>query len=188
MAAPVAESVLELQVGQLRQLFNAMDPAPFRERDLDPNAEAYIVDWAHEVDRRSPLALDVNLTQEAATDEGRGLLRDAIHTYFRERAASKRRELKRRFRHGRLSLVIGLAFAGAAILAGEFLAGFASEERYKIVITETFVIGGWVALWEPIQIFLYDWWPIRGEAKLFDRLAAMRVDVTGTPAAMGGVA
>jgi len=26
-------------------LFNAMDPAPFRERDLDPNAEEYIVGW-----------------------------------------------------------------------------------------------------------------------------------------------
>ena len=176
---PAAEAALDLQIGELKQIFNAMDPAPFRERDLDPNAEAYIVDWAREVDRRAPLALEVQLAHEAVTDESRTLLNDAVHTYFRERAASTRRELRRLFRRGRVSLVIGLAFAGTAILAGEFLAGFTSEERYKIVITETFVIGGWVALREPIQIFLYDWWPIRGTAKLYDRLATMRVAVTG---------
>lgn len=180
---PAAESVLELQVGQVRQLFNAMDPAPFRERDLDPGAEAYIVDWARETDRRRPLALEVRLAQEAASPASGALLRDAVHTYFHERAASTRRELKRLFRRGRISLVIGLAFAGTAILAGEFLAGFASEERYRIVITETFVIGGWVALWEPIQIFLYGWWPVRNEANLYDRLATMRVDMASVAAA-----
>jgi hypothetical protein len=34
---------IEIQLGELKQLFNSMDPAPFRERDLDPNAEAW---WA----------------------------------------------------------------------------------------------------------------------------------------------
>jgi hypothetical protein len=43
-----SQSVLELHVNELRQLFNAMDPAPFHERDLDPNAVQYIVDWARE--------------------------------------------------------------------------------------------------------------------------------------------
>jgi hypothetical protein len=35
---------LDIYVGELKQLFNAMDPAPFRKRDLDPNAERFIVD------------------------------------------------------------------------------------------------------------------------------------------------
>ena len=30
---------IEVHVGELWQLFNAMDPAPFRERDLDPAAD-----------------------------------------------------------------------------------------------------------------------------------------------------
>ncbi len=37
------------------------------------------------------------------------------------------------------------------------------------------MIGGWVAMWRPLEIFLYDWWPIRAEARLFDRLSAMPV-------------
>jgi hypothetical protein len=39
------------------------------------------------------------------------------------------------------------------------------------------VIGGWVAMWRPLEVFLYDWWPIRAEARLFDRLSAMAVRV-----------
>jgi hypothetical protein len=37
-------AVLELHVAELKQLFDAMDPVPFRERDLDSHAHAYIVD------------------------------------------------------------------------------------------------------------------------------------------------
>ncbi len=29
---------IEVHVAELRQLFNAIDPSPFRERDLDPGA------------------------------------------------------------------------------------------------------------------------------------------------------
>ena len=35
-------------------------------------------------------------------------------------------------------------------------------------------------MWRPLEIFLYDWWPIRAEARLFDRLSAMPVRIKGT--------
>jgi hypothetical protein len=45
------------------------------------------------------------------------------------------------------------------------------------LIEQSLVIIGWVALWRPAETFLYDWWPIRAEARLYDRLAAMRVEL-----------
>jgi hypothetical protein len=48
------------------------------------------------------------------------------------------------------------------------------------------VIGAWVALWRPIEIFLYDWWPVRSEARLFDRLS--QIDVSTVHVSGGGVA
>ncbi len=175
LAAPA--EVLELHVGQMRQLFNAMDPAPFRERDLDPNAEAYIVDWGRETDRRAPLELMVRLSREQVTPEDTAVLRDAVYCYFHQRATATRMQLRRLLRMGRISLLIGLAFLAAAIVIGEFIAGFVRQDSYGGIIKETFVIGGWVALWRPLEIFLYDWWPIRSEAQLLDRLAQMRVQV-----------
>ena len=168
---------LELHLTDLRQLFNSFDPAPFRERDLDPAAEAYIVDWAREVPRGATPELDVHLAQTPAAGS-EAMLRDAVHGYFRERAKAERRRLRRLFRVGRVSLVIGLAFLAAAIAFGEFVATFASKESYASIIKESFVIGGWVALWRPLEIFLYDWWPIRAEVSMFDRLGAMPVSMT----------
>jgi hypothetical protein len=168
---------LELHVGQMRQLFNAMDPAPFRERDLDPNAEEYIVDWGRETHAGAPLGLVVRLSREPATPECAALLLDAVHCYFRQRAEATRRKLRQLFRVGRVSLLIGLAFLAGAIVIGEFVASLVGKASYGGIIKESFVIGGWVALWRPLEIFLYDWWPIRAEATLFDRLSEMDVRV-----------
>ena len=45
------------------------------------------------------------------------------------------------------------------------------------VLREGLLIVGWVAMWRPLEVFLYDWWPIRAEARLYDRLSAMPVRI-----------
>jgi hypothetical protein len=42
--SPTKSRAIEVRVAELRQLFNAVDPSPFRDRDLDPRADAFIVD------------------------------------------------------------------------------------------------------------------------------------------------
>ena len=170
---------LDIRVGEVNQLFNMMDPAPFRERDIDPNAETYVLGWAQEARSEQPLGLVVHLGRGPATRDAANLLSDAFHEYFRRRAQEARQRLRRLFRTGRASLAIGLAFLAAAILLGEFLSGLIRHERYARIVAETFIIGGWVALWRPLEIFLYDWWPIRGEARLLDRLGEIRLRLVG---------
>ena len=174
-----AAAVLQLYLSETRQLFNSMDPAPFRDRDLDPKAVDYIVDWAREQATTVPLALAVRLGQLTATQD-ETTLRAAVQDYFTRRAASTRRELAQLFRTGRISLVIGLLFLGGAILLGEAAAGLFSKDSYGSLAKESLVIGGWVALWRPMEIFLYDWWPIRARVRLYDRLAAMAVSLRGS--------
>ncbi|MDM0105433.1 hypothetical protein QTH97_10850 [Variovorax sp. J22R24] len=175
--SPAAEgrAVLELHVAELRQLFNSMDPAPFRERDLDPKAQDYIVDWAREVPAPRPMALVVRIDGRTATPESASMLRDAVGEYFRQRALSTRRQMRRLLRLGRISLLIGLVFLAIAFFVGEFIAGLFDKERYTRLVQESLVIGGWVALWRPMEIFLYDWWPIREETRLYERLSRMDV-------------
>ena len=72
-------SVIEVHVGELKQLFNAIDPSPFRDKDLDPKAEEFIVGWAKELPRDATLALVVDLDREAGLPDEAAVLRDAIH-------------------------------------------------------------------------------------------------------------
>jgi hypothetical protein len=201
MAAPRPSgeaAVLDLRLADLRQMFDSLDPAPFRERDLDPKAAEYIVDWARECPAGRPLAMLVHLgapgldargaegladsAQPVASGEA-ALPGEAIREYFRGRAAATRHDLSRLFRTGRISLVIGLAFLAVAIVVGEALAGLIGNESYAWLVKESLIIGGWVALWRPLEIFLYDWWPVRAQARLHDRLAVMQVSVRRVDAA-----
>jgi hypothetical protein len=166
------EAVLSVRIARLEQLFDSLDPSPFRERDLDPRAEAFVVEWAREQRSDVPLALRIELAGDGAPHDA-SILRQAVAQFFESRAHATRQGLRRLLRNGRISLVIGLAFVAAAnVIAAELLSGLG----YGIV-QDSVVIGGWVALWRPLEIFLYDWWPIRAEARLYDRLAAMDVQI-----------
>ena len=64
--------VLDHQVSGLRQLFNAMDTAPFREREPHANAGAHIVESAREPRSGQPPGLSVRLAREARSERRGG--------------------------------------------------------------------------------------------------------------------
>lgn len=170
-------AVIEVHVGELKQLFNSIDPSPFRNKDLDPQAEDFIVGWAKELPYDVTLALVVDLDRQAGLPDEAAVLRDSIHEFFRQRAEAYRRRLRDLFRRGRTSLLIGLTVLAGAIALGDFLANLMKASRIGEIVRESLTIGGWVSMWRPLEVFLYDWWPIRNEARLSDRLAAMPVRI-----------
>ena len=174
MTAP--EEVITVRVGELRQFFDSIDPAPFRERDLDPKVENFIVEWAREVARDVPLSLRVCIEGPTTLSVDNSVVTDAVHQFFSYRATTTNRRLKRLFGEGRISLLIGLsALTGltglSQLLAHRMTSGFGE------LLREGLAIAGWVAMWRPIEIFLYEWWPIRREQKLYTRLSTMPVSV-----------
>jgi hypothetical protein len=169
--------LIEVRVAELRQLFNAIDPSPFRERDLDPRAEEFIVDWAKDLPRKERWALVVHLERAAGRADEATVLRDAIHAYFRDRAAASRRRLRELFHRGRISLMIALTFLAASIAGGDAIANYLPGSRLAEIVREGFLIGGWVAMWRPLEVFLYDWWPIRADGRLLERLSTVPVRV-----------
>jgi hypothetical protein len=169
--------VMEVRVAELRQLFNRIDPSPFRERDLDPSAEEFIVGWARTVPAGKPLALFVHLERPAGLPQEAAILRDAIRDFFRDESDRARRQLRQLFQRGRISLAIALLFLFVLLALGDIVATALSGGRFGEIVREGLVIGGWVAMWRPLEIFLYDWWPIRNQIRLYDRLAKMPVRI-----------
>ena len=181
-AIPTDCQVIEVRITELRQLFNAIDPSPFRERDLDPQAEEFIVEWAKDFTFDQPWALVVHLERAAGRSDEAAILRDAVHEYFGRRVVAAKRRLRELFRRGRISLAIALAFLAASIAVGDLFAHYLGQSRLASIVREGFLIGGWVAMWRPLEVFLYDWWPIRGEGRLLQRLSTMpvRIEYAGT--------
>jgi len=167
--------LIEVRISELRQIFNAIDPSPFRERDLDPRAEQFIIDWAKDLPPTAPWALVVHLERAAGRADEATELREAIHAYFGAQAAASQRRLRELFHRGRISLIIALTFLAASIGVGDAIANYLAGNRVAEILREGFLIGGWVAMWRPLEVFLYDWWPIRAEGRLLQRLSTMPV-------------
>jgi hypothetical protein len=162
---------IELRLRELAQLFNSMDPSPFVDRDIDPDAEEFIVSWARELPAERGLELVVHLATVPPADRAAGV-EDAVQRYFASRAEIKRRDFRQLMRRGRVSLTVGLLFlAGSLLLANEIGRTSTTDNIVRTSLT----IGGWVAMWRPLEIYLYDWWPLREEQRLMERLARMPV-------------
>jgi hypothetical protein len=93
----------------------------------------------------------------------------------------KRREFRLLLRLGRQSLAVGLLFLTACLLLVQVV-GAVGQNTAANVIKESLAIGGWVAMWRPLQIYLYDWWPLRAELRVLERLSRMRVHLDVAPA------
>lgn len=172
--------LIEVHVTDLRMFFNPIDPSPPTERDLESKAEEFIVDWARSARRDARLALQINVDTPTSPEEAE-TVGAAVHEFFRQRSMSANRRLSQLFRVGRTSLIIGAAFLAGAVTLASFVDRAFGDRAVGALIRETLVIGGWVAMWRPLEIFLYDWWPIRAERQLYDRLSVMPVRVTLPP-------
>ena len=131
---PTECRAIEVRVAELRQLFNAIDPSPFRDRDLDQRAEEFIVEWARDLPRDARLALLVHLERSSGQVDEAPMVSESIHQHFKQRAVDTRRRLRELFRRGRISLVIALAFLGTSIAVGDVVASVLHDTGFAEII------------------------------------------------------
>jgi hypothetical protein len=170
-------NTIELELRDVTQLFNPLDPSPITEKDLDRAAEEFIVSWARELPQSLPLRLVVRLDKPLDHTFTPPEIEKAVHHYFAYRRSINRLELRQLLKLGRMSLLIGVSFLSLCLLLSELIAPRSGHGAFQDITREGLTIGGWVAMWRPMQIYLYDWWPLRRAGRLFDRLSRMEVEL-----------
>jgi hypothetical protein len=170
------ETLIEIRLHTVRQMFHTLDPAPFREKDLDEGAEQYMVEACREAGTRRRLRLVVHLPLSEAQSEAARTLSDSVHNYFAYRERQLRADIFRLLRYGAVSFVIGFAFLIAClVLRGWLVAHPVGFDR--TILDEGLLILGWVAMWRPTEALLYDWWPLARRRALLHRLTLIPVEV-----------
>lgn len=165
---------IELNLQSVKQLFNSMDPSPFHERDLDHDAEEFIVSWAQEHPVDLPMVLVVHLRQPC-DEHDPGVITESIHHYFDYKADLNRRDFRRLMQEGWFSLLIGLAFLVTCVVAAQTLAP--RFGNLHAIIQEGLTIIGWVAMWRPLDIYLYRWWPVQRLGRVYRKLSTIPIEV-----------
>ncbi len=175
-AHPAPIHRLALRVRELAQLFNSMDPTPFLNKDLDPEANTFIETWATGYPPGSRFHITIHLEQWPSDGDPSEMLTGAIHNHFSYKAEQTRSALKHLLRQGRVSLAIGIVFVSLCLFGADAIGKLGANAGYNIA-SESLTIVGWVAMWRPLQIFLYDWWPLQRQIRLYQQLSGAHIQV-----------
>jgi hypothetical protein len=172
----IAEAI-ELRVNEINRLFHSLDPFPFREKDLDKEVEEYIVSWASEISTDQPIKIIVQLPEKEVHTKAASELAEAFGRYFNYRADILQRELNELFRVGRRFLTIGMTILVACLVLSQVAGRYLAEGPFRSLVEQSLPILGWVANWRPLEIFLYEWWPLARRRDLYRRLSAASLEI-----------
>ena len=138
-------------------------------------SKGYLV---HGIKRRASLFNTDRIEKRPAQGDAAALLGESIDNYFGYEAQMAEHELKRLLRLGRTSLLVGLGFLSLCTFGAKALGALGGgPSPYLDVLREGLIIAGWVAMWRPLQIFLYEWWPITRRRRMLQNLSHAQVRV-----------
>jgi len=181
-------AVVQLRIRDLSQLFNMMDPSPFIDKDLDADAETFIEGWALEFPVNMPITLVVHLEQAPVLGgpDPRRFTELAVRNFFHSKADTTRRELRQLMKTGQISLIIGIAFMALCLTLSKGIAKEFPLSTTAEWLREGLAVGCWVAMWKPIDIYLYGWWPMLRRLRIYQKMSRLRVELKAKEPAVQG--
>lgn len=176
------KTCIDIRLKTAHQLFDGRDPAPFRERDLDEDAVEYIVGAFEELDAKAQVRI-VFWIAEPSPDLPALTLQEAVRTYFGYEIERLQRRTRQHLKTGQVALGMGLVILVVFLTLAE-LTRLLPDGAVRPILREGLVIIGWVAMWRPLDVLLYDWWPLVRHRRLLERISTSDIAVeTGKPVA-----
>ena len=163
---------IELRVNRIGQLFQSFDPFPF----LDKEVEEYIVSWARMQPKDQPIKIIIHLPEQEARTKAANELAEAFAHYFGYHADLLQHDLDELYRDGRRFLAIGMTILVSCLVISQVAGTYLAEGPFRRLLEQSLPILGWVANWRPLEILLYDWWPLARRRDLYRRLATASVE------------
>lgn len=168
--------LIEVRVKDSQRLFDLRDPAPFREKDLDEDFVQYINSAVREFSFPSLIKIVIYIEEPEPNTLNSDAIREAIHSHFFYQIELQTGNLRRYVKRAQVFLLIGLLALGACL-------GFAqsiptdSKPGFTEILREGIIIFGWVSIWKPIELILFDWYPLYENLRFDRKLFSTEIDV-----------
>jgi len=176
-----ARQPVVVELGQVEDLFTAASFAPLQGRFEPRSGMEQVLDQVA-VRRLHPgEQLRLKLIIQQPTDASDEAIRTAIRGYCDAVIVDRQLDLQRIGRNGRNALLLGLGFLAACMaLSTAASATTILPEFIRRLFGEGLVIAGWVALWRPIEVMLFDTRPPEHDIRLHRAIAAAEIEVLQT--------
>lgn len=151
--------LIDVHISSMDQFYNLLDPSPEEEKDLDEETETYIRNAVEDLTpeerklARIVLYLSPNLYQNSNTRKN---MEHAVTANFAYRLFHENRKYAFAMERGKRYLIRGLIFLVICLVISSVFTRICEENDVNLALAQSFVIIGWVALWKPVEFYLYD--------------------------------
>jgi hypothetical protein len=141
--------------------------------ETEAAARARLMRYGYSAERAAEIA--VYLGQATDRPDAVRILSDSIQNYFAYRAEMNRRELKQLLHYGWINLAIATLFLGLCVTIAQTMDP--EIGRFLPILREGLIILGWVAMWRPLDVYLYRWWPVHRMGRIYRGLSRMPIEI-----------
>jgi len=124
---------------------------------LSDDAEKAMIYSIIDRESKKPVEYIVRFPESEVTPEVEAGLPKAVKTYFTYRCEGARRDLRIILKRVKYGLIIGLGLSAVLLIFGFYLFSQHTNDVFGQVIVGSIVIFCWVALWDPIDLFLHEY-------------------------------
>ncbi len=147
------EDTIFIRLHSGKELYNLFDPSPLQERELSGDIESYIFKELSYKSPKARIALTF-LADDISLYDGE-IMRRACANHFTRRAQEQILQNRKSLRRWLYRLAVGIVVLAAFLVLAHFCRLYADGHPFFSILSESFGIIGWVALWEPATYFLY---------------------------------
>lgn len=158
--------IFEIRLNNYTNIFNELDPSPLKRRDLDQDFISYMEDSSLDIPIKYNIELHFLIPENIKDEKKEERIKAGISTFYNFNSLYVMRELSRLYKQAGLFSIISLA----SLFTSFFISSFPEHNYFFRIIVEGFNIGGWVFLWEAINILVFKVRKYKLEIKRYKRL------------------
>jgi|GEM_PF-480650 len=169
---------ITLRLDHLSQLFSSPSGDPFSEEPLLVSGMDWILDElsTHGLGRRARTKTTIVLPKGSLDPSLATRVRGAVKRCCQSKIQRNQHALVALRWQGIKALQMGIVFLAGCLLLSALLSGSALVPGFLgTLLGNGLEIAGWVSLWRPIEIFLYEWWPYWRENQLYTHVMIMQI-------------
>jgi hypothetical protein len=166
---------IDIHVVSINELLLAHGSPSFSKNKLNSEAEKYIIEAATGLPRKKNIQIRIyvsNPQQEPNKD-----VSGAIHSHFAYCEERTRKKVSTILQRSWKILLVAIVFLVILIILSHLFIPINSTSGLFVTLREILIILGWVALWRPADILLYEWIPYRREIAVCRKLKQAEVEI-----------
>lgn len=159
--------IISVAIQDYVDIFNALDSAPFRIRDIDQDLRIFLEESSSDIPFKHDIIIKFSVSREKQNEEKEEKVKLGLKTYFSNVRNSLRREISGSYQKS----TFYMAASFLLLLASYSLRPLFVDSIVFTTLVDGVSIGGWVFLWEAISNFVFKSRAARDKLKQYKRFS-----------------